>query len=214
MAINWTVPPLVAGDWPETRGRSVRGRGRRLEQGPPHVHVRAANSLGADELATFFEIAWEMYLQHFAVILLGLLRAPRPRAGHASRAVGSPRKSGQHRRWHPRGQLGAVDAPEARPGRGGPAHDRRFLAVTERVFLRGDRDSGVPRRPRRDPQVVRNVVCIRGAVGGKVIGEPTASSRSERSASGTERPSGGRAQIHAGTAEARRIISRGIGPSR
>ena len=29
------------------------------------------NSLGVDELSTFFEVAWEKYPQHFAVVLLG-----------------------------------------------------------------------------------------------------------------------------------------------
>ncbi len=38
------------------------------------------NSLGVDELSTFFEIAWEKYPQHFAVILLGRSPGYVPRA--------------------------------------------------------------------------------------------------------------------------------------
>jgi hypothetical protein len=36
------------------------------------------NSLGVDELSSFFETAWEKYPQHFAVILLGSVTGLRP----------------------------------------------------------------------------------------------------------------------------------------
>jgi integrase len=46
------------------------------------------NSLGVDELSTFFEIAWEKYPQHFAVILLGSVTGLRPSSLYALRRCG------------------------------------------------------------------------------------------------------------------------------
>jgi integrase len=46
------------------------------------------NSLGADELSHFFEIAWEKYPQHFAVILLGSVTGLRPSSLYALRRCG------------------------------------------------------------------------------------------------------------------------------
>ncbi len=46
------------------------------------------NSLGVDELAAFFEIAWEKYPQHFAVILLGSVTGLRPSSLYALRRSG------------------------------------------------------------------------------------------------------------------------------
>jgi integrase len=46
------------------------------------------NSLGVDELSTFFEIAWEKYPQHFAVILLGSVTGLRPSSLYALRRRG------------------------------------------------------------------------------------------------------------------------------
>ena len=49
------------------------------------------NSLGVDELSTFFEIAWEKYPQHFAVILLGSVTGLRPSSLYALRRCGRER---------------------------------------------------------------------------------------------------------------------------
>jgi integrase len=46
------------------------------------------NSLSVDELSTFFEIAWEKYPQHFAVILLGSVTGLRPSSLYALRRNG------------------------------------------------------------------------------------------------------------------------------
>jgi site-specific recombinase XerD len=46
------------------------------------------NSLGVDELSAFFEIAWEKYPQHFAVILLGSVTGLRPSTLYALRRCG------------------------------------------------------------------------------------------------------------------------------
>jgi integrase len=46
------------------------------------------NSLGVDELSTFFEMAWEKYPQHFAVILLGSVTGLRPSSLYALRRSG------------------------------------------------------------------------------------------------------------------------------
>jgi integrase len=46
------------------------------------------NSLSVDELSTFFEIAWEKYPQHFAVILLGSVTGLRPSSLYALRRCG------------------------------------------------------------------------------------------------------------------------------
>jgi integrase len=46
------------------------------------------NSLSVDELSTFFEIAWEKYPQHFAVILLGSITGLRPSSLYALRRCG------------------------------------------------------------------------------------------------------------------------------
>ncbi len=46
------------------------------------------NSLGVDELSAFFEIAWEKYPQHFAVILLGSVTGLRPSSLYALRRSG------------------------------------------------------------------------------------------------------------------------------
>lgn len=46
------------------------------------------NSLGVDELSAFFEIAWERYPQHFAVILLGSVTGLRPSSLYALRRSG------------------------------------------------------------------------------------------------------------------------------
>jgi integrase len=46
------------------------------------------NSLGVDELSTFFELAWEKYPQHFAVILLGSITGLRPSSLYALRRSG------------------------------------------------------------------------------------------------------------------------------
>ena len=46
------------------------------------------NSLGVDELSTFFEITWEEYPQHFAVILLGSVTGLRPSSLYALRRTG------------------------------------------------------------------------------------------------------------------------------
>ena len=46
------------------------------------------NSLGVDELSAFFEIAWEKYPQHFAVILLGSVTGLRPSSLFALRRSG------------------------------------------------------------------------------------------------------------------------------
>ena len=46
------------------------------------------NSLGVDELSSFFEIAWEKYPQHFAVILLGSVTGLRPSSLYALRRTG------------------------------------------------------------------------------------------------------------------------------
>jgi integrase len=46
------------------------------------------NSLNVDELSTFFEIAWEKYPQHFAVLLLGSVTGLRPSSLYALRRGG------------------------------------------------------------------------------------------------------------------------------
>jgi len=46
------------------------------------------NSLGVDELSSFFETAWEKYPQHFAVILLGSVTGLRPSSLYALRRCG------------------------------------------------------------------------------------------------------------------------------
>jgi len=46
------------------------------------------NSLGMDDLSTFFEVAWEKYPQHFAVILLGSVTGLRPSSLYALRRCG------------------------------------------------------------------------------------------------------------------------------
>jgi integrase len=46
------------------------------------------NSLGVDELSTFFETAWEKYPQHFAAILLGSVTGLRPSSLYALRRCG------------------------------------------------------------------------------------------------------------------------------
>jgi hypothetical protein len=46
------------------------------------------NSLSVDELSAFFEIAWERYPQHFAVILLGSVTGLRPSSLYALRRAG------------------------------------------------------------------------------------------------------------------------------
>jgi integrase len=46
------------------------------------------NSLGVDELSAFFDIAWEKYPQHFAVILLGSVTGLRPSSLYALRRTG------------------------------------------------------------------------------------------------------------------------------
>jgi hypothetical protein len=46
------------------------------------------NSLTVDELSTFFEIAWEKYPQHFAVLLLGSVTGLRPSSLYALRRCG------------------------------------------------------------------------------------------------------------------------------
>jgi integrase len=47
------------------------------------------NALEVDELSTFFEIAWEQYPQHFAVILLGSVTGLRPSSLYALRRCGA-----------------------------------------------------------------------------------------------------------------------------
>ena len=46
------------------------------------------NSLGVDELSTFFEVTWEKYPQHFAVMLLGSVTGLRPSSLYALRRCG------------------------------------------------------------------------------------------------------------------------------
>ncbi len=47
------------------------------------------NALNVDELSTFFELAWEKYPQHFAVILLGSVTGLRPSSLYALRRCGA-----------------------------------------------------------------------------------------------------------------------------
>jgi integrase len=46
------------------------------------------NSLSVDELSAFFEVAWEKYPQHFAVVLLGSVTGLRPSSLYALRRSG------------------------------------------------------------------------------------------------------------------------------